>query len=257
MGWWQGDNIHLTTMLSSKYRDVGAGVAEADGMVYYTLDVGYVAGEEGQPPVSQPGQDTRLPAGTPGADSAPAGTPVAWIVPVQASTPRPDGSIVHEVQFGQALYNIVDAYQIELPYLLTLNSLKADTVIYPGDKLWIRLPRPTPTLEASPTAELGATQTPARNPSSLQGKQTVPGTDPIQAVTPTRRAAPASSTPIAVAKAPAQQSAAEQPISDEAMGTKIPEQGGLDLVLVFIGVLIVLGTGLLLFGSLILTSRKL
>jgi len=34
VGWWQGDSLHLTTMLSSKYTDVGAGVAEANGVVY-------------------------------------------------------------------------------------------------------------------------------------------------------------------------------------------------------------------------------
>lgn len=62
---WQGDGLHLNTMLSSSYRDAGAGAAEADGVVYYTLDVGYVAGDEAQPPAAPPGQ-----GGNPGSTQA-------------------------------------------------------------------------------------------------------------------------------------------------------------------------------------------
>lgn len=251
VGWWQGDNIHLTTMLSSSYRDVGAGVAEAGGMVYYTLVVGYVAGEEGQPPASQPGGDNRQPVGTPGANPAPAGTPVAFIVPVKAATARPDGSIVHEVQFGQALYSIADAYEIDLPYLLTLNNLRADTVIYPGDKLWIRLPKATAMPEISPTLEPGATRTPASSRLSLQGKQTAPDTALTQAGTPTCKAPASTATPAALAEAAPQQAAVEQPSSAVEMVIERSTQNGLDPVLVFIGVLIVMGTGLLLVGSMI------
>jgi len=87
MGWWQGDGIHLNTMLSSKYRDAGAGMAEADGMVYFTLDVGYVAGEEGQPPAA-PTQPGGNPGGTPGGE---VGGPVPIVIPVQVATPGADG----------------------------------------------------------------------------------------------------------------------------------------------------------------------
>jgi uncharacterized protein YkwD/LysM repeat protein len=251
VGWWQGDNIHLTTMLSSKYRDVGAGVAEANGMLYYTLVVGYIAGEEGQPPASQPSQDNRQPAGTPGANLAPAGTPVAFIVPVKAATPRSDGSIVHEVQYGQALYSIADAYQVELPYPLTINSLKADTVIYPGDKLWIRLPRPTTTPQISPTVQLSATITPANGLLSIQAKQGATSVDQAPAITPTRRTSLATEPPLALAEVPAQQPELAQPVLEREASADPSAGDGFDPVLVFIGVLIVVGTGLLLFGSLV------
>lgn len=254
VGWWQGDNIHLTTMLSTSYRDVGAGLAESGGVKYYTLVVGYIAGEQGQPPASQPGQDNRQPASTPGANPAPVGTPVAWIVPVKAATPRTDGSIVHEVQFGQALYSIADAYDVELPYLLTINSLNADTVIYPGDKLWIRLPRPTATLDTTSMEEASATTSPASASSPLQELQAIPEAIRDEEVTPTRNTAPPVGMPLALAEVQPQESDAGQVASEKEGVTNNPPEDGFDPVLVFIGALIVLGTGLLLFGSLI--SRR-
>ena len=41
---WTGDDPHLNTMIGSNYRDVGAGAGERDGVQYYTLIAGYVAG---------------------------------------------------------------------------------------------------------------------------------------------------------------------------------------------------------------------
>jgi len=42
--WWQGDGLHLNTLLSTRHIDIGVGVATAGNTVYYTLDVGSVAG---------------------------------------------------------------------------------------------------------------------------------------------------------------------------------------------------------------------
>ncbi|MFM8321711.1 MAG: CAP domain-containing protein, partial [Chloroflexota bacterium] len=45
VGWWQGDAIHLNTLLAERQTDAGAGVAvSASGVVYFTLDVGAVVG---------------------------------------------------------------------------------------------------------------------------------------------------------------------------------------------------------------------
>ena len=41
---WLGDDPHIQTMLGANYQEIGAGVAESDGFVYYTIDVAYVAG---------------------------------------------------------------------------------------------------------------------------------------------------------------------------------------------------------------------
>ena len=43
---WQ-DATHLETMISPLYTHIGAGVGRADGRVYYTIVVGYIAGSAG------------------------------------------------------------------------------------------------------------------------------------------------------------------------------------------------------------------
>lgn len=254
--WWQGDSLHLNTMLSASYRDAGAGVAQADGVTYYTLVVGYVSGEEGQPPAGQPGgsqpgsggSPSKLPGSTPGGQPAPAGTAVAFLVPIQAATPRADGSIVHEVQWGQFLYNIADAYKVELPYLLVLNSLTDSTVIYPGDKLLIRPADPTATLRASPTAV--DTATPTMTKSSL-ARASEAGTP-----TPGETAAVAAAVVDSVEASPDEQAVSESrpdAAADSPVGETSAEPAGgrqrLDPLLLVIGGLVVVGTALMLFGS--------
>mgnify|MGYP005839158009 CR=1 FL=1 len=142
---WQ-DSVHLETMVSTFYRHIGAGVAASGNVLYYTIVVGTIAGEPGGAPAAPGG----------GAATPVAGAPVATqlaVQPIQVATPMADGSIIHVVQWGQFLINIANAYGIPLNDLLALNELTEDTVIYPGDKLIIRLPttptNPTQTLEMS------------------------------------------------------------------------------------------------------------
>jgi LysM repeat protein len=245
---WQGDGVHLTTMLSSSYRDAGVGAAEAGGVVYYTLDVGYIAGDEGQPPAAPPGQ-----GGNPGSTPAPAGTPVAVIIPAAAATPRADGSIIHEVQYGQALWNISAMYEVGLPFILTLNGITENTTIYPGDKLIIRPPKATSTPQFSPTPEESATPTPAeatreREPTSTR-IMLAPGAISTAGV----------ETPAGVlAKAALQSSPTAEPISnlDSEDGAptgalaELPSQG-IDPLLLVIAGFVVVGTLLLLLGRLL------
>ena len=250
VGWWQGEGLHLNTMLSPNYRDAGAGVAQADGVTYYTLVVGYVAGDQGQPGGSQDGSGSP-PSNPPGSQPAPGGTPVTFIVPIQVATPRADGSLVHEVQWGQFLYNIADAYKIELPYLLVLNSLTASTVIYPGDKLLIRPAEPTATSDASPTAV--DTVTPTRTSSSPA--QTPAARMPTQAGQAGIAAASAEAN-VASGGSSAGEIAAssDAPVAEIAGESLDDSRGGLDPLLLVIGGLVVAGTVLMLFGSVV--SRR-
>jgi LysM repeat protein len=251
VGWWQGDNLHLTTMLSSKYTDVGAGAAEANGVVYYTLDVGYVAGEEGQPPAPPPQQGS-TPGGGTGNNPAPAGTPVAAVVPIQASTPRADGSIVHEVQPGQALWNIAAVYKVGLSYLIVLNGLSENALIYPGDKLLIRPPDPTPTplfsITPPPTSTLEvvmATESAVTTPFSKNSVQQAGIEDTPKAPSPTVE-------PHVLAQAPLSEDSSVE-IQGQA-AAEVPansKEKSIDPILILIGLMVALGTGLLLFGSLI------
>lgn len=69
---------------------------------------------------------------------------------ILTSTPDENGSIFHEVQPGQAAWTIADYYEIDLADLLAQNNLTADSLIFPGDLLYIRLAdTPTETLDAS------------------------------------------------------------------------------------------------------------
>lgn len=149
---WLGDDPHIQTMLGTSYRDIGAGVSEAGGFVYYTIDVAYVAGGYYSPqPTSQPG-----------------GATIAPINLVQTTTPYPDGSVVHTVKYGQTLIMIANAYKISVPELKALNNLTSDA-IYVGDKLLVRLastqgPTFTPSATLTPTRTATPTRSPTRTP---------------------------------------------------------------------------------------------
>ncbi len=246
VGWWQGDNLHLTTMLSSKYTDVGAGVAEANGVVYFTLDVGYVAGQEGQPPAA-PSTPGGSPGGGTGNNPAPGGTPVAAVSPIQVATPRPDGSIIHEVQPGQALWNIAAAYKVGLSYLILLNNLNENALIYPGDKLLIRLPNPTPTPQFSATPSVVAPETTLDSPDPASQTPSHPTAAPqVQS-----KIGLETKTPIPIAQIEAQPTNIEANSPGGAQAPLDSPQKGADPILIWIGGLVVLGTSLLIFGSLL------
>jgi uncharacterized protein YkwD/LysM repeat protein len=163
---WLGDDPHIQTMLSANYQDVGAGVAEADGFVYYTLDAAYVAGGSYSPPATTvPGGPTALP-----------------YYAVKTATPNSDGSVAHTVLAGQNLELIAKGYGITVAQLKEMNHLTSDT-IYEGDILIIRGtstpgPSETPTGTATATKAPTATRKPTRTPT--------PTASPTQAVTLTQ-----------------------------------------------------------------------
>jgi len=258
LGWWQGDSLHLNTMLSTSYRDAGAGVAEADGVVYYTLDVGYIAGEEGAPGQAQPPAAPHSQGGNQA--SSPAGTPVAVVMLVMAATPKADGSVIHEVQTGQALWNIAAIYQVSLSYLLTLNGLTENTLIYPGDKLLIRPPKATPTPGTSPTPARSASESATRKaaPTPLAAAQVITPPDSLaQAVDATQvaQAIPnatlgAGQTATDASRAVSQAIVSEGEAGDAGQDSDAARSPGIDPLLLLIAGLVVFGTLLLLVGSL-------
>lgn len=251
VGWWQGDGLHLSTMLSPNYRDAGVGVAEADGVVYYTLDVGSVAGDESSPPPAPPGQGGK-PGSTP---ASPPGTAVAAVIPVVAATPHADGSIIHEVQPGQALWSISAIYKVSLPFLLTLNGLNENTLIYPGDKLLIRPPRATPTPKASPTMQSSETPDVTHTPAKLKSNPTksAPSTQPAStqeqglalAKIPSEASPSGGTTAISV-----QDARTGMAVEDGSppVVLAVPAAERIDPLLMIIGGLVVIGTFLLLLG---------
>lgn len=152
IGWWQGDDLHLNTMLGASYAEIGAGVAVVGDFVYYTIDTAYVSG------------GSALPVAT----SAVTAVPIYYVI---TATPKPDGSVVHIVQSGQTLIGIAQAYGISVTEIKALNNLTSDT-IYVGDALLI-IPAgtPAPTQTATPTSTATklatATPQPTRTPTAV------------------------------------------------------------------------------------------
>jgi uncharacterized protein YkwD/LysM repeat protein len=226
---WQGDDLHLYTMLNPAARDAGAGVAEAGGVVYYTLDTGYAAGDPGgggnpgSGPTITPGGPTRTPSGPPTV------TPIL-IIPVVTVTPRPDGSIIHVVQPGQALWNVAAAYKVALADLLAWNGLTERSVIHPGDKLLVRPAQASPTAEITPTLAATAPLTPTITPS------------------PSATLAPPTAT---LTPPPAVEAAAEPAATPPVEGGQPAELAGLlqDPFLLVVGILVVAGSLLVVLGG--------
>ncbi len=162
---WQGDAPHLNTMLSPHLTEVGAGVTNVNGYIYYTLDA------------STPSGGT-VPAYTPDPDSTPNGESGAlptldYIMPVITSTPKENGQVVHEVQVGQSLWGIADIYGTTVQEIRALNNMSVEEAIFPGELLLIRtvataIPA-TPTLAGQSTstatkASVTETSVPTRAP---------------------------------------------------------------------------------------------
>lgn len=172
---WTGDAPHLNTMLSPNLTEIGAGVAVANGRVYYVIDAA-------RPTASGAPQAATPPLG--GGSAVPGGeAPVPVVV---ISTPNVDGEVIHEVLSGQTLWQIAVSYDIQIDEIKQLNDLSND-MIFPGEKLLIKreagaatealaetpavapTSTSTPTVPPPPTAtRASATLTPASVSTSAQ-----------------------------------------------------------------------------------------
>lgn len=230
VSWWQGDNLHMTTMLSSSYQDAGAGMASSGDTVYYTLVVGSITGSAPAQEAEGTSQPSASPRQTPG-------TTAIAAAPIVIATPGPDGAVVHVVEQGQVLWNIAEAYKVSLAELMTLNSLTDRSVIFPGEKLLIQ--------RAEATAVISATQTLSATATTILPSRTPP---------PTRT--PEISTPTAVAVALLTEG--DEPPSQPGVESSKQRPAGFlnDPVLILIGVLVVVGTGLVLAGNIMKRQNK-
>ena len=168
------DDLHMNTMLNPNFVHVGGGAAVSGGVVYFTLDVGWVAG---QPWVeSTPSASGTATSRTPASLGATQQIPM---IPLITNTPMPDGSVYHVVGLGQVLVNIAQAYGVRAADIAALNKITPEK-IYAGDKLLIRPPF-TPTVSLAPSATPSPTGTP-RPPTRTSGP---PILLPIDTLTPT------------------------------------------------------------------------
>ena len=131
LNWWVNSPVHYNTLVTSRYQEAGTGFATNGTENFFVLVVG-------QPSDAPP---------PPAADTSP--EPL-FITPITLAQPGEDGSIVHIVQDGQALWSLAAHYEVPLSDLLLYNSLPANAIVQPGDRITIRLgegqaPPPTPT----------------------------------------------------------------------------------------------------------------
>ncbi len=167
---WQGDAPHLNTMLSQHLTEVGAGVTNAGGVIYYTLDAS-------TPATGTVIYNTPDPNATPDGETSGALPTLDWIMPVITSTPDDTGKVVHQVQVGQSLWGIADIYGTTVQEIRTLNNMSAEELVYPGEMLYIRTvatlaPTSTPSLavESTMTAtkvSITETSLPASDPQGM------------------------------------------------------------------------------------------
>lgn len=166
------DAAHMLPMTNGNYVHVGAGVAVVDGRVTYVLHAAYTSGSSSS--ASTPGS-TILRTTSPGAIAT-----SQLIQPVITSTPNADGSVVHEVKAGQALWSIAIAYGVKIADLIALNKLPANPILTIGQMVLV-FPSSTPTLTPTVTRTTTApTRTPTRTPTPK-----TPSPTPSQTPTPT------------------------------------------------------------------------
>ena len=160
---WTGDAPHLNTMLSPNLTEIGAGVAVANGMVYYVIDCARPTGA-GSPQV------VVTPVG--GGSAVPAVE--APIQAVVVSTPNADGNVIHEVKYGQTLWQIAISYETKIDEIKRLNNLTGND-IYPGEKLLVKMgvPQQAPTPTETSTPEVTATAASTATSTSALPTQTL------------------------------------------------------------------------------------
>jgi uncharacterized protein YkwD len=123
---WTGDTLHLNTMISPNLTEIGAGISENNGRIYYVIDAARPT-DSGVPQA----------AGTPVAGGSPVPSVGGVIIPVSVATPNADGNVIHEVKAGQSLWQIAISYNTKIDEIKRLNNLTGND-IYPGYRLLIR-----------------------------------------------------------------------------------------------------------------------
>lgn len=130
--WWQNSALHNSMMLSNRYSEAGPAVASNGVQNMYVIVIGRPASGPVSPQTSEPQVEPLI------------------ITPITLAQPREDGSIVHTVLEGQALWQIAAHYETDLAHLYLINGFNEDTILQPGDEVMVRLadgapPPPTPT----------------------------------------------------------------------------------------------------------------
>lgn len=155
---WQGDDVHTNTMLSEFRSDIGVGIAAGEEVIIVLITALQTRDgkmqETAYPILTQLAADSGY--GTQGTLAA------QHLVPVAVCTARPDGDVIHKVQYGQSLWGIAIAYNTTVDQICAWNDLGEDRVIYEGQILLVQKGATQPatvTPPSSQTATLASTAT--------------------------------------------------------------------------------------------------
>jgi uncharacterized protein YkwD len=177
MSFWLGDAAHQNTMLSPERSHIGAAIAVSD-QVYVVLETALQT-SSGQHQSTAYDILTSVPmtqSACLGQVTNSAGSVSQYSIPVAISTAKPDGDVIHEVQYGQTLWSIAVQYDTTIAELKRLNNLPDDT-ISPGWKLLIQkgATQPAPVTDAPFDANVAVTPTETKYPTAI----------PFYTITPT------------------------------------------------------------------------
>ena len=169
---WLTDVPHMDTMLSPNRSDIGAAVGVGD-QIYLVLETALQT-KSGQMQYDAYPILTAI-AGGGSAGNADSSVP-QYIIPVKRSTARPDGNVIHKVQYGQSLWSIAVTYNTTIDQIRAWNNLGESTEIYDGQILLVQMratqpPPPTKTPLATVTPFYA--ETPMASSSSTPTDQTV------------------------------------------------------------------------------------
>jgi len=173
---WLSDDAHTNTMLSPNRSDIGAAISESiDGQFYFVLETALKT-NSGQHQSTAYDILTGVPMTQTLCSGFVPGDTSQYTVPVVVSTARPDGDVVHEVQYGQTLWALSEMYHVSIEEIKRLNGLTDDNIAQ-GWKLLIQkaatqpvsvtdspVDSGTPTLTSYPTAIPFNTTTPTTTP---------------------------------------------------------------------------------------------
>jgi len=160
---WLSDDEHSNTMLSEYRSDIGSSVSMrrdkwGQDQIYVVIETALQT-RSGQQQSWARDFLTRLPSVINGTTSI-NGTPVPlsegqYIIPVIRSTARPDGDVVHEVQYGQSLWSIAITYGTTIEQIQKLNNLGDSNTVYEQQLLLVQKGATQPAVIPTETATAG------------------------------------------------------------------------------------------------------
>lgn len=180
---WLGDAEHTSTMLSPERSDIGAAVVGNFVVLETALKT-----SSGQHQSTAYDILTSVPmtqSACLGLAANGDGSVSQYSVPVAVSTAKPDGDVIHEVQYGQTLWSIAIQYNTTIDELKRLNNLPDDTIA-PGWKLLIQkgATQPAPLNETQLAMHIVNTPTETKYPTAVPyytGTPTITATvQPVQ-----------------------------------------------------------------------------